>query len=485
MSEQVCNSASPQKEEAYSSELKRGLKPRHLQLIALGGIIGSCYFLGTGYVVESTGPAAVLAYLLGGLLVYMVMVCLGELAVHIPISGSFVNYANDFINPTWGCGVGWSYWTTWVTYVPSEMIAAGIIMNNFVPAVPTVYWALFFGALITVINLAYVGTFGELEFWLALIKIVAIIMFIVMAVLIFFGVIGEQGFAGSTHLFSDGGLFPMGIWAVFLTMVIILVNFQGSEIIGLAAGESQEPEKTIPKAIKNVSIRIIVLYVVPVALLVSIIPWNKAGLEESVFAMALNSHGFKWAGALFSFVVLTAAISCSNSGLYATSRAMYSLAKEGMAPRLLAKVNKRGVPYNAIIFSVAGCWIGVIAFTIDKSEMLFTYLLALSGFTGAMAWISICWSQLKFRRRLESQNYDINKLKFKVPFFPYFTHFAIWVQLACLVIVALNPDLRASLYVGLPMLILPMIWYHVWGKKQRAVKADNDRVKFDDVFMGH
>jgi AAT family amino acid transporter len=480
MSVQEYNASQPGLE---AGGLKRGLKPRHLQLIALGGIIGSCYFLGTGYVVESTGPAAMFAYLLGGLLVYMVMMCLGELAVHIPISGSFVNYANDFISPTWGCGVGWSYWTTWVTYVPSEMIAAGIIMHTFVPAIPTVYWALFFGLLITVVNLTYVGTFGELEFWLALIKILAIIMFSVIAVLIIFGLIGTKAPLGTSNLLGHGGMFPNGVWAVFLTMVMILVNFQGSEIIGLAAGESQQPEKSIPVAVKNVSYRIIALYVIPVMLLVTIIPLKDAGLEESVFAMALNSYGFKWAGAIFSFVVLTAAISCSNSGLYATSRAVYALAREGMAPRWLGKVNKKGVPYNAILFSVAGCWLGVIAFTVDKSEMLYTYLLALSGFTGAMAWISICWCQLKFRRRLEQGGLGIDKLKFKVPFFPYFTHFAIWAQVACLVVVALNPDLRASLYVGVPMLILPMIWYAIWGKNLKPMSRENDRKKFEDIFQ--
>ncbi|MFZ5632749.1 MAG: amino acid permease [Bacillota bacterium] len=355
-------------------------------------------------------------------------------------------------------------------------------MNNFVPAIDTVYWALFFGLLITMINLTYVGTFGELEFWLALIKIIAIVMFVVMAVLIFLGVIGKEGFLGSSKLMSEGGLFPNGVWAVFLTMVMILVNFQGSEIIGLAAGESQNPEKTLPSSIKNVSIRIIALYVIPVMLLVTILPWKEAGLEESVFAMALNGYGFEWAGALFSFVVLTAAISCSNSGLYGTSRAIYALAKEGMAPKWLGKVNKKGVPYNAILFSVAGCWVGVIAFTIDTSETLYTYLLALSGFTGAMAWISICWSQLKFRRKLEKTGYDAGKLKFKVPLFPYFTHFAIWVQVACLVLVALNEELRISLYIGVPLLLLPMIWYHFWGKNLKPDPGLGNRVRFEDVF---
>lgn len=467
---------------AYESDLKRGLKPRHLQLIALGGIIGSCYFLGTGYVIDSCGPSAFLAYLLGGLIVYLVMVCLGELAVSIPISSSFVTYANDFIHPAWACGVGWSYWATWVTYVPSEMIAAGIIMNNFVPSIPAVYWALGFGVIITLINLSYVGTFGELEFWLALIKILAIIMFVVLAVLIFLGFIGGQGFVGTSNLLGNGGLFPKGAGIVFLTMVIILVNFQGSEIIGLAAGESQEPEKSIPVAITNVTYRIIALYVIPVALLVSIFPWQKAGLEESVFAAALNYHGFQWAGALFSFVVLTAAISCSNSGLYGCSRAVYALAREGMAPRWLARVNQKGVPYNAILLSVGGCWIGVIAYTLGGDAAVFTYLLALSGFTGAIAWISICWSQLNFRRRLEKMGYDTSKLKFRVKYFPYITHFAIWVQVACLVVVAFNEELRASLYIGVPLLVGAMLWYQLWGRKQKPVAEANGRLKFEDIF---
>ena len=354
-------------------ELQRGLKSRHLQLIALGGIIGSGYFLGTGYVIDSAGPAATLAYLLGGLIVLCVMLCMGELAVAIPISGSFVTYANDFISPTWACGMGWSYWLTWVFYVPAEMIAAGIIMNNFFPAIDTLYWAIGFGLIITVINLSYVSIFGELEFWLSMIKIMAIIMFVVFAVLIFLGVIGgAEGFKGTTHLMGNGGFVPKGSWAILLTMVIILVNFQGSEIIGLAAGESKEPEKTIPQAIKHVTWRIIALYIVPLFLLVCIFPWGKAGLEESVFAAALNSYGFQWAGGLFSFVVLTAAISCSNSGLYGGTRAVYALAREGMAPKFLGKLNKNGVPQNATLLSIAGCWICVLAYTFDTSETIFT-----------------------------------------------------------------------------------------------------------------
>lgn len=462
--------------------LNRGLKPRHLQFIALGGIIGSCYFLGAGYVIDAAGPAASLAYLFGGLIVLCVMLCMGELAVAIPISSSFVTYAYDFISPAWACGVGWSYWLTWVVYVPTEMLAAGVIMHNFFPLVDTLWWAIGFGILITAINLMYVGTFGEMEFWLAIIKIFAILMFIVLAVCIFFGFLGTGEFKGTSVLLGDGGFTPKGSWAILLTMVIILVNFQGSEIIGLAAGESKEPEKSIPAAITNVTWRIIALYIIPLFLLVCIYPWKEAGLQESVFAAALNSYGFKWAGGLFSFVVLTAAISCSNSGLYGCTRAIYALAREGMAPRFLGKLNKKGVPQNATILSIVGCWICVLAYTLDKTETIYTYLLALSGFSGAIAWISICWSQLNFRRKLEREGFDISQLKYRTPFFPYLTHFAIWVQVACLTVIAFSPDLRASLYIGVPLLILPIVWYKFWGYKLNAME-EIERVKFNDLFI--
>ncbi len=438
-------------------QLNRGLKNRHLQMIALGGIIGSGYFLGSGYVVGKAGPASVLAYLLGGLIVYAVMVCLGELAVSRPIAGSFISYTRDYISPSWACGVGWCYWLTWVTYVPSEMIAAGIIMNGFFPAVSAMWWAVLFGLAITFINLSRVNLFGEMEFWLALFKIVALLVFCALAIMIFFGAIGGGDYLGTSVLLSSGGFAPEGYWAVLLTMVIILVNFQGSEIIGLAAAESKDPAKTIPATIRQVTVRIILLYIVPMLLLVTIFPWDKASLEKSIFAAALHAYGLEWAGAIFSFVVLTAAISCSNSGLYGCTRAMYALAQEGMAPEFLGRLNSQGVPQNATALSIVVCWLGVLLYTFDQDQSIYTYLLALSGFTGAIAWISICWSQYNFRKQLSPV--EVQQLKYKAPFFPYISQFGIWAQIVCLIFVAFTEELRTSLYLGVPLLILPIIIY--------------------------
>lgn len=451
------------------SKMNRGLKNRHLQLISLGGVIGSGYFLGTGYVLEKAGPAAILAYLLGGVIVLCVMLCLAELAVEKPVSGSFVTYAREHISPTWACGVGWAYWTTWVAYVPSEMIAAGIIMNNFIPEVSQLWWAVFFGLLVTILNLFHVDKFGESEFWLSLIKIIALAAFSIVAGLICLGLIGDQGYIGTKVLLGSGGFAPNGYWSIVLTMVIILVNFQGTEIIGLAAGECEKPEKSIPIAVRNVTWRIIALYIIPISLLISILPWDKAGLDESVFAAAVTQYGLSGFGAFFAFVILTAAISCSNSGLYGAARALHALARMEMAPSALGHINKNGMPSRSILVSIYACWAVILLYSFDPNSALYTYLLAVSGFTGAIAWISICWSEYRSRKRKIAEGTE-GALRYKTPFFPYVTLFGIWAQVFCLIVMVFEPELREALYAGIPMLIFPMAWYRL-RQRRRATSA--------------
>lgn len=451
------------------SKMNRGLKNRHLQLISLGGVIGSGYFLGTGYVLEKAGPAAILAYLLGGVIVLCVMLCLAELAVEKPVSGSFVTYAREHISPTWACGVGWAYWTTWVAYVPSEMIAAGIIMNNFIPEVSQLWWAVFFGLLVTILNLFHVDKFGESEFWLSLIKIIALAAFSIVAGLICLGLIGDQGYIGTKVLLGSGGFAPNGYWSIVLTMVIILVNFQGTEIIGLAAGECEKPEKSIPIAVRNVTWRIIALYIIPISLLISILPWDKAGLDESVFAAAVTQYGLSGFGAFFAFVILTAAISCSNSGLYGAARALHALARMDMAPSALGHINKNGMPSRSILVSICACWAVILLYSFDPNSALYTYLLAVSGFTGAIAWISICWSEYRSRKRKIAEGTE-GALRYKTPFFPYVTLFGIWAQVFCLIVMVFEPELREALYAGIPMLLFPMAWYRL-RQRRRATSA--------------
>jgi len=467
---------------------KRGLKDRHVQLITLGGIIGSGYFLGTGEIVNQVGPSVFIAYILGGLIIYLTMLCMGELAVAIPISGSFITYTADFISPSVACGVGWSYWITWVAYIPAECIAGGIIMEHFT-SINGYIWAVCFGILITYINITKVVIFGEIEFWLALIKILALMGFIVISLLIFFGIIhGPQpaSIIGGKFIFDQGGLFPNGGMALLTAMVLLLVNYQGSEIIGLAAGESINPARMIPCAIRNVTFRILFIYIIPVFCLVLIFPWQKANLTNSVFADALNFYGLHWAGAVTSFVALTATISCSNSGVYGVVRSLNALARNGMAPHKLSLLNHNAVPQNAGIFTLITIWLLLAAGYFLGQSMLYIALLLVSGFTGLIAWISLCWAQLSFRKRLYQAGYTTDDLSYKTPGSPYTGITAIILMSSCLIFLLLNkdPTYKIAFAIGFVSFTVPILIYKLSGffKHGHVAIELSKCLQFKDIF---
>lgn len=484
MEKNSITSSKPIKDAGYN----RGLKDRHVQLIALGGIIGSCYFLGTGEVINLVGPAVFIAYMLGGLIIYLTMLCMGELAVAIPISGSFVTYTSDFISPSVACGVGWSYWISWVAYIPAECVAGGIIMEMFT-GVNGYVWAVCFGLLITYINLAKVDTFGEIEFWLALVKIIALMGFVILALLIFFGIVHDgnsTGIVGTKYLFGEGGLLPNGIMSLLTAMVLLLVNYQGSEIIGLAAGESENPARMIPHAIRNVTFRILFIYIIPVFCLVLIFPWQKAGLSNSVFADALNFYGLKWAGTVTSFVTLSATLSCANSGFYGTVRSLNALARDGMAPYGLAKFNANAVPQNAVIATLIGVWalLGVGYFF--GQTKLYIALLLVSGFTGTLAWISLCLSQINFRKKLHEAGYTTKDLRYSTPYSPYTGIVAIVLMIIALFFLVFNkdPTYKLAFSIGVVSFIVPIVIYKLFDltKKQRKALQSKTRITFKDLF---
>jgi AAT family amino acid transporter len=451
--------------------LAKTLKPRHIELIALGGIIGSCFFLGTGYVLSEVGPAALLAYILAGIIVYIVTLCLAELTVNSPNSGSFIHYTAKYISPSVACGMGWSYWLSWVIYIPSECIAGGIIMHIFIPSVPSFMWATLFGLFITVINLTKVKFFGEIEFWLALMKIIALALFSLVAILIFFNIInnGTGESLGGKYIVGEQGFFPKGKLILITTMVMLLVNFQGSEIIGLAASESDKIEKQMPRIARNVAIRIVGLYVIPVLLLAMIFPWQKMNLDESVFALALHNYHLDKLASIFAFVILIAAFSCANSGFYAAVRSLYGLSKAKMAPAKLKKLNSAAIPHNAVYITIISVWAFLILSFKLSASTAFANLLAMSGFTAAVCWICICWSQYNFRKKLIKDNPN-TKMLFKVPLFPYIPLFGIWIQVLCLVLTLFNDDLRGAFYFGVPAMIIPCCVYFYLSKKKKLAK---------------
>lgn len=484
------------------NELQRGIHPWMANLIALGGIIGSCYFIGSGWLIQALGVSAAFAFIMGGVIIYVVMQCFAELLVNIPRRGSFVSYSREFIHPIWAVGTGWSYWFNWVAYIPSEAVAGGIIMTTLfkhvavIGAVPGFAWAVIFLILITFINLSHVESFGMIESVLALLKIGAVAVFSIVALGLIFGVFGGHA-VGTSILFPSGHaslsqLFPAGWFPLFSYLALILVNFQGSEIIGLAAAETRNPETTVPKACRQVTWRIIGVYVIPITLLVLILSRNDSGLNGSMFAEALGKYSLLlhipwlgWIAACFALVVLSAAFSCANSGMFGTVRSLYALGVEGLAPKAFTKLNKNGVPHNATVFTLCCCWV-VLAINVFFGQTdFYAVLISISGFTGTICWISICLSQVMFRRRIIQRGYTKKDLKAPAPLSP-FVPLVIGVGLESvgLILMLFSGDnvLILACIASIIVLIVPMVVFAIaakMGKVKVELLLHSEEREFD------
>lgn len=344
-----------------SRELMRGIRGWQIAFIGLGGVIGSCYFLGVGWVIQMMGPATFIAFGVVGLIVFGLMIAYAELLVNVPRKGTFVAYTNEFLGPTISVGMGWSFWGNWVIYVPSEAIAVSVALQGITGitgTVPYVAFALGTLAALTIINIAAVDIFAKIESGLAITKVCIIILFTLIGFGIWVGLWGhpegqlaglvEDGFKGLGVNFPENvglynQLFPNGIAVVAVMMVVVLVTFQGTEIVGLAASESQNPDESVPRACRSVTYRIVFLYMVPVLLVLLIFPFELAGDDMPVFAEIARDYGFGWAHYIFLAVVLVAAFSCGNTGFYGVVRCMYGLAVEGLAPKYFARLNRKEI----------------------------------------------------------------------------------------------------------------------------------------------
>ena len=343
-----------------SSKLQRGLKNRHIQLIAMGGAIGTGLFLGSAQVIQSAGPSIILGYAIGGLIAFLIMRQLGEMIVEEPVAGSFSHFANKYWGKFPGFLAGWNYWILYVLVAMTELTAVAKYINYWWPHIPSWVSVLFFFVVITAINLTNVKFYGESEFWLAIIKVVAVISMIIFGLYLLFTA-GPDSTASFSNLWTHGGFFPNGFDGLFYMLAFLMFAFGGIELIGMAAAEADDPKKTIPKAINQVVIRILIFYVGSLTILLSLVPWNQldlGGLDKSPFVMIFSQMGIGWAAHLLNFIILTAALSVYNSGMYANSRMLYGLAEQGNAPKVFAKTNKQGVPVPAVLLSallIFGC----------------------------------------------------------------------------------------------------------------------------------
>ncbi|MCY0943687.1 MULTISPECIES: amino acid permease [Streptomyces] len=414
-----------------SDGLKAGLKNRHLSMIAIGGVIGAGLFVGSSGGIAKAGPAILVSYALVGAMVVFVMRMLGEMAAASPNSGSFSAYADRALGRWAGFSIGWLYWFFWVVVLAVEATAGAVILESWIPAVPQWAWALIVMAVLTVTNLGSVASYGEFEFWFAGIKVVAIGGFVIVGLLAVFGVLpgSDNPGAGFAHLTDAGGFMPNG-WGAILTGVLMVVfSFMGSEIVTLAAGESEDPRRAVTKATNSVIWRIGVFYLGSIFVVITLLPWNDESIvEKGSYVAALDSIGIAHAGQIMNVIVLTAVLSCLNSGLYTASRMAFSLGERGDAPKAFAKVNKRGVPVAAILGSVVFGFAAVY-FNYAFKDTVFNFLLNSSGAVALFVWLVICLTQLRMRKILVREAPE--KLTVKMWLFPYLT----WATAAMIVFV--------------------------------------------------
>ncbi|MBK9294106.1 MAG: amino acid permease [Oligoflexia bacterium] len=446
-------------------KLKRAFGSIQVQLISLGGIIGSSYFLGLGELISRLGPSVVVAFALGGIIVWYVAVAMGELCVAMPREGSLVSFSKELIGAPFAAGIGWSYWFNWVAYIASEMIGGGIILHKFLPQIPAMGWTAVLGIAVSILNLMEVKWFGLIDSVLSFIKVLAICLFALLGVFIWLGFAGNQGYVGTKILITQNesltaALFPAGFVAVILSMVIVLVNCAGTELIALSSAETDDPKKHVVRDSKRVALSTVALFVIPLSVLMLIFPWSQSNLENSVFSVALESYGFRWAAVAFSFVTLTAAISCANSGLYGTVRALYGLGKEGLGPKILTKLNHAAVPSVATWVTIFGCWAFFPLYLFFEGTKFYIWLLSVAGFSGAVCWLSISLSHFNYCRKTFGKA-------------PRWAYFSIAFQVFVLSIIPFSDDFRDCLIIGIPALVVPMliVYYKNNYRRRHKLKA--------------
>ncbi|MEO6143206.1 MAG: amino acid permease [Dermatophilaceae bacterium] len=425
--------------------LQRGLKNRHIQMIALGGAIGTGLFYGSATSIGMAGPSIVLSYLIGGAVIFLIMRALGEMSVHTPVSGAFSHYAFQNWGPFAGFFSGWNYWFNYIAVSMAELAVVGIYVNYWMPDVPTWVSAAIFLVLITTLNLTNVKAYGECEFWFAIIKVVAIIAMIGLgAWVIFFGA-GNVHATGISNLWAHNGFFPKGIWGMVTALVVVMFSFGGVELIGITAGEADNPQKSIPKAINQVVYRILIFYVGAIFVILAIFPWDGISTVGSPFVIIFERIGIAGAATLLNVVVLTAAVSAYNSGLYSNGRMLFSLSRQGDAPRYLSKLNKSGSPYAGVLTSSAVTAVAVVLNFMFPGKV-FLYLISVALIAGIFNWSMVLITQIKFRRRIGAA--EVDKLTFKMPFFPVANYVILAFLAGVVVLMGFNPDFRYALYVG-------------------------------------
>ncbi|MDW8566185.1 MULTISPECIES: amino acid permease [Staphylococcus] len=449
-----------------NNELQRGLGARQMRMIALGGTIGVGLFMGATSTIKWTGPSVIFAYLIAGIFLFLVMRAMGEMVYLHPTSGSFANFASDYIHPVAGYLTAWSNVFQWVVVGMSEVIAVGEYMNYWFPDLPQWIPGVIVVALLAGANLVSVKAFGEFEFWFAMIKVVTIILMIVAGFgLIFFG-LGNGGEAiGLSNLWSHGGFMPNGWIGFFFALSIVIGSYQGVELIGITAGETKDPQKNIKSAVNGVIWRILIFYIGAIFVIVTVYPWDELGNIGSPFVATFAKVGITFAAGLINFVVLTAAMSGCNSGIFSASRMSLNLSQKGMLPKFFGKVMKNGVPIWTVLAIATGILIGallnvILPLFIKGADSVFVYVYSASILPGMVPWFMILISHLRFRKNHPE---EVEGHPFKMPGGAFTNYITMAFFIMVLIGMLFNKETVVSVVIGIVFLLFMTMFFFLKG----------------------
>ena len=409
---------------SQTNSVQRNLKTRHVTMIALGGCIGTGLFMTSGSTISKAGPGGgLVAYIAMGLMVYFLMTSLGELATNLPVSGSFATYNARYVDPALGFAMGWNYWFNWAITVAVDISTAALLIQYWLPKSPGWIWSLLVLIVIFLINALTVSTFGETEYWLSIIKVTTVIIFLIIGFAMIFGIMNGPA-VGLKNFTYKKAPFVGGIPAIINVFLIAGFSFQGTELIGVTAGESKDPKKAVPKAINDVFWRILLFYILSIFVIAALIPYTSPNLLSaangniavSPFTLVFKRAGLAFAASFMNAVVLTSVLSSANSGAYASTRMLYSLAQDKYAPQIFAKTTKGGIPFYALLATIL---VSLLTFTTSIfGQKIYMWLVAASGLTGFIAWVGIALSHYRFRRAFIKQGHQLSELKYHAKLFP-------------------------------------------------------------------
>lgn len=452
-----------------AGELRRGLSMRHVRFIAIGSAVGTGLFLGSAETIRSAGPAVLISYLVAGAAVFLVMRALGEMAVRHPVAGSFANYAHRYLGPYFGFLSGWTFVFEMLLVAIADMTAVTHYMALWAPGTPGWVWMAGAMLLIVGLNLLRVRVFGELEFWFSLIKVATIVAMIGGGLaLLVFGVSVGGHTPTVTNLWAEpGGFAPFGVWGIIMSLGVVAFSFGGIETLGSTAGEADRPEHVIPKAVNSVPVRILLFYVLSLAVILCLVPWNQLDPSSSPFVTVFSALGLPAAQHIVNFVVLTAALSAMNSITYASARLMYGLSKQGHAPASFGRANGSGVPLIPVMVVLVALMLGLFAFLLIP-DTLFLMVASIASFATVATWMFILAAHLRMRREMRLAG---ERSVYPMPGAPVTSWIAMAFCAFVLVAQAFSPTTIWALYIGFGWILLASLGYLlVRGRGREALE---------------